>query len=90
MKFFLDTAHVPDIRERVSLGLCDGVTTNPSLLAKEKDGPLTRIEFGPLTYDQGERSARLDGQAVDFSARELALLEILLLRAELHPIIRRR
>ena len=26
MKFFLDTAHVPDIREGVSLGLCDGVT----------------------------------------------------------------
>ena len=50
-------------------------------LTRRGTGNPTRIEFGPLTYDQGERSARLDGQAVDFSARELALLEILLLRA---------
>jgi transaldolase len=39
MKFFLDTAHVPHIREAVELGLCDGVTTNPSLLAKEDGDP---------------------------------------------------
>lgn len=35
MKFFLDTANVDDIREAVSLGIVDGVTTNPSLIAKE-------------------------------------------------------
>jgi len=35
MKFFLDTANLNDIREAVSLGLADGVTTNPSLIAKE-------------------------------------------------------
>jgi len=35
MKFFLDTANVDEIREAVSLGLIDGVTTNPSLVAKE-------------------------------------------------------
>jgi transaldolase len=35
MKFFLDTANVDEIREAASLGLIDGVTTNPSLVAKE-------------------------------------------------------
>jgi transaldolase len=34
MKFFLDTADVREIREGLSLGLVDGVTTNPSLIAK--------------------------------------------------------
>lgn len=35
MKFYLDTASVKDIQEAASLGLLDGVTTNPSLVAKE-------------------------------------------------------
>lgn len=35
MKFFLDTANVNEIREAASLGVLDGVTTNPSLIAKE-------------------------------------------------------
>lgn len=35
MKFFLDTANLDEIREGVSLGLVDGVTTNPSLMSKE-------------------------------------------------------
>ena len=35
MKFFLDTANVDEIRQGVSLGIVDGVTTNPSLVAKE-------------------------------------------------------
>ncbi len=35
MKFFLDTANVNEIREAASLGVLDGVTTNPSLVAKE-------------------------------------------------------
>ena len=35
MKFFLDTANVDEIREATNLGLIDGVTTNPSLVAKE-------------------------------------------------------
>jgi transaldolase len=34
MKFFADTAEVKDIRELADLGLLDGVTTNPSLVAK--------------------------------------------------------
>jgi transaldolase len=38
MKFFLDTANLNEIREAESLGLVDGVTTNPSLVAKEGGG----------------------------------------------------
>ena len=34
MKFFIDTADVEEIREAASLGILDGVTTNPSLIAK--------------------------------------------------------
>jgi transaldolase len=34
MKFFVDTANIDEIREAAALGLLDGVTTNPSLIAK--------------------------------------------------------
>ena len=36
MKFFLDTANLEEIRRGVSLGVVDGITTNPTLVAKEK------------------------------------------------------
>ena len=35
MKFFIDTANLDEIREANDLGILDGVTTNPSLMAKE-------------------------------------------------------
>lgn len=35
MKFFLDTANIDEIREAYSMGMVDGVTTNPSLIARE-------------------------------------------------------
>ena len=35
MKFYLDTGNVKEIREAASLGVLDGVTTNPSLVSKE-------------------------------------------------------
>ena len=35
MKFFLDTADIDEIRRAADMGLLDGVTTNPSLVAKE-------------------------------------------------------
>ncbi len=35
MKFFIDTANLNEIKEGASLGILDGVTTNPSLMAKE-------------------------------------------------------
>ena len=34
MQFFIDTADVGEIRKALAMGLCDGVTTNPSLVAK--------------------------------------------------------
>lgn len=45
MKFFLDTANVDDIRRAADLGLADGVTTNPSLVSREKR------EFEPLIQE---------------------------------------
>jgi transaldolase len=39
MKFFIDTANVEEIRKGLEMGLVDGVTTNPTLLAKEKKNP---------------------------------------------------
>jgi transaldolase len=43
MKFFIDTANLQEIKEAHALGVLDGVTTNPSLIAKE--GISTRAEF---------------------------------------------
>ncbi len=37
MKIFIDSADIEQINQAVSLGLCDGVTTNPSLIAKEHE-----------------------------------------------------
>ena len=34
MKFFIDTANLDEIREAFDLGILDGMTTNPSLMAK--------------------------------------------------------
>jgi transaldolase len=57
MKFFLDTAHVPHIQEATELGLCDGVTTNPSLLSKEDGDPreivreIAKICPGPISAE---------------------------------------
>jgi len=36
MKFFIDTANLDEIRQAVDMGILDGVTTNPSLLSREK------------------------------------------------------
>lgn len=36
MKFFIDTGNIDEIKEGLELGMVDGVTTNPSLVAKEK------------------------------------------------------
>ncbi len=39
MKFFMDTANVEEIKQAMEMGLVDGVTTNPTLLAREKRNP---------------------------------------------------
>ena len=44
MKFFVDTANIKEIMEAQEWGIVDGVTTNPTLLAKEKENPLDVIK----------------------------------------------
>ena len=44
MKFFIDTANVEEIKKAWQLGVIDGVTTNPSLLAKEGKEPLSVLK----------------------------------------------
>lgn len=44
MKFFMDTADVEAIRKAVELGMCDGVTTNPSLILKSGKDQKTAIQ----------------------------------------------
>ncbi|MDX1932894.1 MAG: fructose-6-phosphate aldolase [Capsulimonadales bacterium] len=44
MKFFIDSANLDEIRKVAEMGLVDGVTTNPSLLAKEGKGFKTTIQ----------------------------------------------
>jgi len=57
MKFFIDTANLDEIREATSYGLLDGVTTNPSLLAKESGDPrailreITKLVDGPVSAE---------------------------------------
>lgn len=52
-----------------------------ALMRRGMAGGSTLIRHGPLTYDQTGRVARLNGEAIELSARELGLLEILLRRA---------
>jgi transaldolase len=78
MKFFIDTANLDEIREAKELGIIDGVTTNPSLIAKEDCK--NREDFKKLIYEicevvQGPVSAEAvstnaDGMVEE--ARELA------------------
>lgn len=57
MKIFLDTANVKEIREAAELGMIDGVTTNPSLVAKEGRDfveelkEITSIVDGPISAE---------------------------------------
>lgn len=57
MKFFLDTANIEHIRDAASLGLIEGVTTNPSLISKEKKPfkdiilEICKIVDGPISAE---------------------------------------
>ncbi len=57
MKFFIDTANINEIKEAAALGILDGVTTNPSLVAKEgKDfrtllDEIIKIVDGPISAE---------------------------------------
>ena len=59
MKFFIDTADVSEIRESQAMGLLDGVTTNPSLVAK------TGRKFEDVLVEIG--GAEIDGLSRTFA-----------------------
>jgi transaldolase len=77
MKLFLDTGSVKDITTLVSLGIIDGVTTNPSLMAKEGRDPrqilkeICQLVQGPVS---GEVVAT-DAEAMIREGRELAAID---------------
>ena len=57
MKFFIDTANIEEIKEGLALGMVVGVTTNPSLIAKEKKDfdsvikDILKIVKGPVSLE---------------------------------------
>ena len=74
MDIFIDTANVNEIKEAISLGVIDGVTTNPSLIAKEKQ-PAKEILKEICSLVSGPVSAEvisLEAKAMVCEARELA------------------
>ncbi len=76
MKFFIDTANVGEIRKGLEMGLVDGVTTNPSLLAKEKRDPAETVREivalvpGPVSLEV--LSTKIEGMVEE--ARRLAAI----------------
>lgn len=57
MKFFIDTANIQQIKDAEAMGILDGVTTNPSLIAKENGNfieiitEITKIVDGPISAE---------------------------------------
>ncbi|QMU28993.1 fructose-6-phosphate aldolase [Adhaeribacter radiodurans] len=84
MKFFIDTANLNEIREAYDLGVLDGVTTNPSLMAKEgikgHDNVMAHYKAICDIVD-GDISAEVIAVDYDGIIREGEIL------AELHPNI---
>ena len=76
MKFFIDTANVDEIKEAHSMGMVDGVTTNPSLIAKEGRNfetvikEICEIIDGPISAEV----IALDMQGMLEEARHLAAI----------------
>ncbi|BCO10814.1 transaldolase [Desulfolithobacter dissulfuricans] len=76
MKFFIDTANIDEIKKAMDLGMVDGVTTNPSLVAKEQR-PFEEILKDICELVDGPISAEvisLDAEGMVAEARELARL----------------
>jgi transaldolase len=76
MKFFIDTANTDEIKKGLEMGLVDGVTTNPSLLAKEKRDPnetirqILSLVSGPVSLEV----LATDAKGMIEEARKLAPL----------------
>jgi len=75
MKFFIDTANLEEIREAAEMGLIDGVTTNPSLIAKEGNVDFREHIAKICSLVEGDVSAEvtaLDTDGMLKEGRELA------------------
>ena len=76
MKFFIDTANIAEIKEGISLGMVDGVTTNPSLVAKENRKfddvvkEILKIVDGPVSLEV----ISLEAKGMVTEAKKLAKL----------------
>ena len=76
MKFFVDTAMIDEIRQAVDLGICDGVTTNPSLVAMTGKtlavvvDEITSVVDGPISVE----ATALDYEGMLKEAREIAAI----------------
>ncbi|HAR97700.1 MAG TPA: fructose-6-phosphate aldolase [Syntrophus sp. (in: bacteria)] len=66
MKFFIDTANIDEINQGLALGMVDGVTTNPTLIAREKK-PFAWVVKGILKAVEGPVSLEVIGT----SAKEM-------------------
>jgi len=73
MKFFIDTANIEEIRKAWELGVVDGVTTNPSLLAKEGKDPVETFRQ-ICSIVNGPVSAEVVGITADEMVREARAL----------------
>ena len=74
MKFFVDTAEVKDIKELADLGLLDGVTTNPTLIAKS-GRPFKEVIAEICALVEGPVSAEVVSLDFDGMMREAADLK---------------
>ena len=74
MKIFIDTANVKEIKEAVSLGVIDGVTTNPTLVAKENKNykELLKEICGILPGPVSAEVISLDAQGMIKEAEDLS------------------
>jgi transaldolase len=70
MKIFIDTANLKEIREAAELGVIDGVTTNPSLIAKEGDVDFKRHIAAICEIVQGDVSAEVTSLDLEGMLRE--------------------
>lgn len=73
MKFFIDTANLDQIKQGVAMGMVDGVTTNPSLIAKE-DKPFEEILKDILEVVDGPVSAEVVSLEADGMVEEAKVL----------------
>jgi len=76
MKFFIDTANIEEIKKAVDMGMVDGVTTNPSLIARENK-PFVEIIKEICQVVDGPISAEviaLDAEGMVREGRELAAI----------------